>query len=277
MDHSSDPWGHNTRERFEHNCALIRFDERSALRSSGWQRVDRIRNEIGDATARFVELRNDLLRASDDGMPGELDAMLHQELELVFREVSGSAGRQAGEALRQFADGVMVFQRRLLIHADLLRQYTAIVITEMRELLNGVELFGSQAAVPWLRDPLVQGSIRTCEQILAEHADAGEHWDCQAMAPNDSRTWPAIVQQWEEFKAAEEIEPRWDNGIEESTLRGFISALSGGVPADVTWDQLRSTAGRAMSTLRVRGSDRVRQLSTPGNDPTRSRRRFLER
>jgi hypothetical protein len=187
VDQSSDPWGHNTRERFEHNCTLIGSDERSALRSSGWQRVDCIRNEIGEAAAGFVELRNDLLRASDDGMPGELDALLHQELELVFQEVLGSAASQAGEAVRQFTDCVMVSQRRLLVHADLLRQYTAIVITEIRELLNGVEIFGSQAAVPWLRDPLVQSSIRTCEPYRQSSGRIHAPTQRRSAPPTDDR------------------------------------------------------------------------------------------
>jgi hypothetical protein len=243
VDQSSGSSSHNTRERFEHNCVLIGSDERSELRSSGWQRADRIRNEIRAAPARVIELRNDLLRASDDGMPGELDILFHQGPEFVLQEVLGSAASQAEEAIRQFADCVMARQRRLVVHADLLRQYTAIVITEIRELLNGVELLGSQTAVPWLRDPLVQSSIRTCERILAEHAGAADPWDCDAMTHNDSRTWPPIVQQWEEFKAAQEIEPRQDKGIEESILREFVSALSGGTPAAVTWDQLRSAAG----------------------------------
>jgi hypothetical protein len=243
VDQFSERWSYKTRERFEQNCALVGFNDRSALRSSGWQRVERIRDEILEATARFNELRNDILRASDDGMPGEVDGLLRQEIEFVFREVLRSAASEAAEAVRRFADCVMALQHRLLVHADLLRQYTAIVITEIRDLLNSVELFGSKAAVPWLRDPLVQNSIRACEQVLAEHANVPDPWNCETLDHYDSFTWPAIVQQWEEFKAAEEIEPGWDHGIEESDLRTFICALSEGKPSDVTWDQLRSAAG----------------------------------
>jgi hypothetical protein len=242
VNQSSELWGHNARKRFEDNCGLIGSHERNALRLSGGQRVYRILDEIGEANVRFDKFRNDLLRASDDGMPGEVDALFHQELGVISDEVSRSAASQAQDAVRQFADCLLACQHRLLVHADLLRQYTALVITEIRELLNSTGLFRSQMTVPWLRDSLVQISIGTCEQILAERADEVDPWNGDRMAHHDSLTWPLIVQQWEEFKAAEEIEHRWDNGIEELDLRKFVSGLSGGGPADVNWHQLRSVA-----------------------------------
>jgi hypothetical protein len=242
VDQSSDSRGPNTRERLEHNCGLIGSDERRTLRSSGRDREDRIRREIGEARARYFDFRNDALRASDDGMPGETEA-LRAELELVLQELLNWLANQAGNAIRQFADYVLVCQRRIRAHAQLLRNYTAVVIREIRELLTSADLFVSEIAVPWLLDPLVQRVIRTCEQILAEHADTTDHWDSEAMSHSDSRTWPPIVQQWEEFRAFEEIEPKGDNRIEESALRKFVSALSGCSPADVTWGQLRDAAG----------------------------------
>lgn len=88
-----------------------------------------------------------------------------------------TAADRAADTVKDFAEGLLLSQGRLAVHADLLRDYTARTIREVRQRITSSDLFAAEPTVPWRADPIAQNAIRACEEIidarsLAENVEA---------------------------------------------------------------------------------------------------------
>jgi hypothetical protein len=150
------------------------------------------------------------------------------------------AENAAVEGVREFANGLLVSQDRLGVHANLLREYTARLVSEIRDSLSTSLVFQINPLLPWRQDPITQKAIQTCEETIGERSKIGDRWLYSAVeSSGNNQSWAPIVQEWEAFKAANKIESGPREGIPESVLRNLLAAHYGTKPKDVDWEQIR--------------------------------------
>ncbi len=146
----------------------------------------------------------------------------------------------AGEGVREFADGLLLSQNRLGVHANWLREYTALQVNEIRDRLAGSQVFKSNPLLAWEQDPITQKAIQICEEIIADRRKTGDRWMyTSAVSSEGNPTWAFVVQAWEAFKAANKIESGPRERIPESVLRSILAGHHRIKPADVDWEQIR--------------------------------------
>jgi hypothetical protein len=231
--------------RFETDCPLLAQREREKLAARAVRRESEIADLLDSALLRLEARREELGSAPSSPRPG-FGAVLDQ-LKSEFRlEILGVAAGEARDGVREFADGILALQNRLGVHANLLREYTGCLASELRDEVLTSELFRPEPPATWLEDPIAQQAIDTCEEIIAERKATGDTWDYDSDEParTDFGPWSAVVQEWEYFKAAHKINPGPEAHIAESTFRAFLAARQGVAPHDVTWEQIRLAAAR---------------------------------
>ena len=231
--------------RFEKDCPLLAQGAREKLAERAARRDSVIADLLDFAWARLEKRREESDSVEGSPQPG-IAATLDQ-LKSEFRaEILGVAASEARDGVREFADGILTLQKRLGVHANLLREYTGCLASELRDQVLTADLFRPEPPAAWLDDPIAQKAIDTCEQIIAERKAIGDRWEYDSDEPagTDLGPWSAVVQEWECFKAAHKIEPGPEARLEESAFRTFLGGRHGVVPTDVTWEQIRLAAAQ---------------------------------
>jgi len=236
---NTQPSAERTIRKYEEGGHLLAQRALENLRSRSGRREKKIADQLASATARLQERREELGRAS--GGRQDIGAVLHQQGSALCMEIVGVAATEAADGVREFADGLLLSQNRLGVHANLLREYTGILVSEVRKVLNASEVFQVEPLLPWGQDSISQKAIQTCEEIIAGRRKAGDRWEYDTenveSAPGH---WPPIVQQWEGFKEAHRIEPSPDcERIPESALRAILGGSYGIAAQEVAWEQIR--------------------------------------
>ena len=154
------------------------------------------------------------------------------------------AAHTAADTVLDFAEALLVSQQRLAVHADLLRDYTARLVREVRGRIAKCDAFASEATLPWLEDPIAQSAIRACEEkigerSLIENVDVPGGLNQRSPAP---KAWSPIVLQWEARKLPPRKALAGPERIPESDLLMLIAKQIGCNPKDVTERQIERTA-----------------------------------
>ncbi|HXJ38430.1 MAG TPA: hypothetical protein VNH18_04075, partial [Bryobacteraceae bacterium] len=216
---------------------------REKLAERAARRLSVIADLLDLALLRLEKRREESDSVEGSPQPGIAAAL--DQLKPEFRaEILRVAASEARDGVREFADGILTSQNRLGVHANLLREYTGCLASELRDQV--ADLFRPETPAAWLHDPIAQNAIDTCEQIIAERKAIGDRWeyDSDESAGTDLGPWSAVVQEWECFRAAHKIDPGPEARIEESAFRTFLGGRHGVVPADVTWEQIRLAAAQ---------------------------------
>jgi hypothetical protein len=174
---------------------------------------------------------------------GDAEAALLQEIRALRHRVIEASVSVATEGVREFANGLLISQGRLGVHAVLLRSYTARLLTGLRHWLNGSEVMKAEPLLPWQQDSVAQKAIQVCEDVLAARRSAEgcgrpaeEEVELGAAAESDGpqRTWSPLVQEWEALKSAQRIESDEPERIPEGDLRSIVARHFAIEPEDLT-------------------------------------------
>jgi hypothetical protein len=227
-------------EEYESQCGLLGLEARERLKKHGEQGETHLNRQIEVAARRIGERREAIEHATDDNEQEAAEVALRLETTTLRQEVIGLAETVAGNAVRAFANGVLASQGRLGVHADLLREYTARLASEIRDRLSASAVFREGPLLPWRQDPVTQKAIQVCEETIVERGKVGDEWPYGGQG-FDGRdlTWCAVVQEWEASKGAEKNNPGQRERIPESALRSILSSHFGVRPKDVTWEQIQ--------------------------------------
>src|SRR5262249_25668478 len=133
--------------------------------------------------------------------------------------VLDAAAEAAHDAVREFASGLLLSQGRLGVHADLLREYTALIANELLEMVASADVFRDSPLCPWQDDPITASATRACEQAILDREQVGDLWPYRRDASEDRLTWCAAVRQWEAFKFVNLIPPGTREKIPEAVYR----------------------------------------------------------
>ena len=225
--------------KYEEECRLLGQKALHQLRSRSGRRESKIADRLESATTRLRVRREELERAP--GGRQDAAAVLHEQASALCLEIVGVAATEAADGVREFADGLLLSQGRLGDHANLLREYTGILVSELRKALHASEVFQVEPLLPWGQDSISQKAIQTCEEIIADRRNGGDRWEYDTeeleSAPGN---WPPVVQQWEGFKEAENIDPSPDcERIPESALRAILAGSYGITAQEVAWEHIR--------------------------------------
>jgi len=186
------------------------------------------------------------------------------------------------DAVREFANGLLVSQGELGPHAGFLREYTASLVNEMRSAPALAQMLRSSLSLPWARDPIALKAMEVCEEVIAERDRVGDRWPYRPpMATAKNLIWAPIVQAWESYKAANQIESAHRECIPESVLRGLLGSQRHIKPAAVTREQIRKAGAELcchygpVAMLPMHPEDTGSVKSEPA--PKRGRRFWEER
>jgi hypothetical protein len=229
-------------KEYESRCPLLSFDALKRLKQRGEQREGQISGQIERAATSVRERRKERDRTTDERERETLETQLSQELRVVRRNIVEVAENAAAEGVREFADGLLLSQGRLGVHAVLVREYTAGLAGEIRDRLNTSELFQVEPLLPWRQDPIAQNAIQTCEEVLAERRKIEDPSPSDAEERPGMRTWPSLVQEWEALKSLKKLITGEYERIPESDLRNIIAAEYGNKAEDVTWEEIKRAA-----------------------------------
>ena len=208
---------------YENRCPLLSYAALERLKERREQR-ERQFEELLEAPAKETEF--------------------HSQRVARRQEIIDVAERAGIEGVREFADGLLLSQGRLAVHAVLLREYTALLVGEIRDRINASELFQPEPLPTWRQDSIAQKAIRACEEILAERGNIEDPLSngIDGYTPNPTLTWPPLVQEWEALKFARKVVTENRERIPESDLRKMIAAQYGGKAEDLTLEEMRPAA-----------------------------------
>lgn len=226
--------------KYENHCPLLAQKARERLRHCRRQRESQLDREITLAETRLRGRYEELARVKGKRKRASSEIALRQEITATWQQIVGVATTVTVDGVREFANGLLDSQGRLGVNADWLREYTARLVTEIRDRVNTSQVFQMNPLLPWQQDSIAQKAIQTCEEAIAERRKIGDRWAYSAVESSGGNpTWPTVVQEWEAFKATQKIESGPPERIPESVLRNFLAGHYGIKPKDVDWEQIR--------------------------------------
>jgi hypothetical protein len=210
---------------YEQKCPLLAQNALERLRQRGIQRDSELSETIGLAEAHGRQQLEKLELVSSKRKRKALKLDVRQEMMALREKIIGVAAQAARAGVQEFADGLLLSQNRLGVHANWLREYAARLAAAIRSTLGAAQVFQTETLSPWRQDPITQKAIQTCEEILLKRWQMGDgrpYGGGQLNASN--RGWPVVVQEWDAFKAAEKIYPGPRERIPESVIRTILSS-----------------------------------------------------
>jgi hypothetical protein len=226
-------------KKYEDRCPLLNWQSLDRLKQRGERREAQLGGQIEASTTHVRERLQELERVRGKSKRKTANAAIQQEATSLREDIVGVAANAATEGVREFGNALLVSQGRLAVHADLLRDYTARLVTEIRNKLSASELFRTAPRLPWQQDPITQTAIQACEEILTERWKTGDGLPYGANELNGSNpAWSPVVQAWEASQGVDS-EAGWPKRISESLLRTFLSTQHRVKPNDVTQEQIR--------------------------------------
>lgn len=179
----------------ENDCLLAPV-ARERIRESRLKRISQLSQQIETAeTQPRKRLEHLESVAAETALP---------ERRAVPKKIMKLAVVLVGEGVREFANGLLVSQRRLGVHAALQREYAADLANEIRGALD--TKFQSDTVVPWGQNPIAQQAMQTCEEVIEARRKDGDCWPYGRPSSTGHPTWASIVQEWEGYKAINKIE-----------------------------------------------------------------------
>lgn len=227
----------------ESRCPLLSASAKEHLQQRG-EPVEialSYRIELGASTIR--QRKEAIRNAVGEQGQERAQALLNQEAAGLRQDIIQAAELVGTEGVKEFALGLLNTQNRLLVHADLVRGYTAALIGALRRWLNGSEVFRKEPLLPWRVDPIAQRAIQVCEEVLAERAALEPDQPFPARDSGD-RTWAPLVQEWEALKATRQYTSIFEapESIPEADLRALIAEQHTIKPSEVTDDYIELAA-----------------------------------
>jgi len=252
--------------RYREKCPLLDADTLAQLDQRGVQRDDQLTAHVESIEAHVRERNDKLCRVADDGERRALEDALQQGLSVYRDQIISFAATAAAQGVREFAHGLLVSQNRLGIHSNWLRGYSGRLVADLRATPASFQVFQTAPLPPWRQDPIAQNAIQRCEEILSEMWKLGDGrpYGGTGEFHGIDLTWSPLVQDWEEFKSAENIEPGPHERIPESILRTLLSHQHCLYADKITCDQI-SRAGEDLT--RHYGSVLVIPLEWEAEDP----------
>lgn len=228
-----------TIKAYEYRCPLLADTALEQLRHGHAQRDKQLHRQIHLGETQLRERQEEL--RSGVGKEGVAENMLRQEIKAIREEIVDVGMTVAADGVCGFANGLLASQGRLGVHANWLREYTALLVNEIRDRLGSSRVFQLDPLLPWAQDPITQKAIQTCEAIIAERRTTGDRWPYGLAGSTDNNpAWALVVQAWEAFKASNNIRPTPScERIPESFLRNFLAGHYGIKDTDVDWEQIR--------------------------------------
>lgn len=228
----------NLTKTYENQCPLIAWEVRERLSESRLRRDSQLHQQIEMAEARLRKRQEDLESVHGDRKAWAARVAL--EATALAKKTAQSAAAVAADGVREFANALLVSQRRLGVHAVILREYTAVLVNEIRSVLSTSAVFRSNPLLPWAEDPIAQKAMETCEEVIAERRKLGDRWSYGTpLTSTDNLTWVPIVQEWEMYKALNKLESGVQERVPESVLRTFLARHYRITPQEVDREQIR--------------------------------------
>ena len=219
-------------KQYENRCALLTSAARKPLKERGEQRDRRLKDLLESSAKEPVHRE------------GATKTEFHHQTPVRRRGIIEVAERAGMEGVQEFADGLLLSQGRLVVHAVLLREYTALLVGENRDRINTSELFQPEPLPAWRQDSIAQKAIHACEEILAVRRTIEDPLfkGIDGFTPNPTLTWSPLVQEWEALKVSRRVVTENRERIPESDLRKMIAAQYGGKAEDLTLEEVRPGA-----------------------------------
>ena len=123
--------------------ALERLNRRNVQRERELSRLIEI------AAGRLRTRHEELDRHTSKRNPKGAELELRREIKKSRQEMIGASQTAAVEAVREFAAGLLLSQSRLVVHAVLLRSYTAHIVSDIRGILGTSQVFQMEPLLPW--------------------------------------------------------------------------------------------------------------------------------
>jgi hypothetical protein len=244
-----------SRDRMISECPLLCSYSKDRLRQSSAASKGQLSERFELSERRVRELHSAIEQVKGDRGRKPVETALLQEALALRREIVGVAETVATDSVRVFGDELLLSQnQRLIPYKRLLREYTARLVGDLREMLNTSLVFQPMFLPPWRQDSIAQKAIQICEHMLAERRKI----ECEGLSDNreiegslddrnevEPRTWPAIVQEWEAVKSVRRIITGitvQDERIPESDFRALLSVQHGVEPENVSSEQIEHAA-----------------------------------
>jgi hypothetical protein len=184
---------------YETRCVLLAPAERERLSRSRLRRDSQFSHGIATAESHLLG-HEDLTRIGIDRESGATEITLESAAPL--EKIVNSAVALVTEGVDEFAHALLTSQGRLGVHANILREYAASLVNEVRSRVASMLLLPFNPPLSWAQDPIAQKAMETCERAIAERITVGDRWHYQRCDPGAGNlTWPHIVQAWEAHKA----------------------------------------------------------------------------
>jgi hypothetical protein len=150
---------------YEERHPLLRPRGLELLRERGAQRAVLLAAIIA-AGGRFHKESDTTVAVSGERAETTEQITGQQVTSARFREIAQTVGEAAADTVRDFAEALLLSRDRLAVHADLLRDYTAQTIREIRLRIRESQEFASVSAPSWTEDTIAQSPIRACKEII---------------------------------------------------------------------------------------------------------------
>ena len=175
------------------------------------------------------------------------DLNINLETARIRKEIVHNAEVEVVGSVNTFADGILGLQKELACHAPLLRDYTALVVGDVRRILNSSRLFQVRSLPAWAEDSIAQKAIRECETVIAarkqiENPGGANGWDDGASMFVKSGIWNRVVQEWEALKSVREYDAGQSQRIPEADFRELAAFHLGIDPQQVSQEHRLATA-----------------------------------
>ncbi len=213
-------------------------------------------NQLGAERARklngWIETSSNRLRKLEEaererlGQISEMPLRRVAETMALRQEGLGIAADAGAEAVQAFANALQLSQGRLVVHKNLLREYAARLIGQIRERLSTSEVFPGLLQSSWESDPVAQTAIDKCEAIIKDAKKRERLGQSDNRAEDQSdvgpNKWSPIVLEWEATKSTGELVIAERERIPEVDLRRIIANESGSKPEEVTDADIENAA-----------------------------------
>lgn len=228
-------------KEYEERLPLLTTRALERLQSRGAERERLLSLMIESAALKSREQTESV--TSIEAMRAQKTAWTEDATEARLAEIVQMAADAARATVLDFAEGLHLSQQRLAVHTDLLRDYTARLIREVRSRVAKSGTFTSELSLPWQDDPIAQNAIRACEEKIDERSlIEGEEVPGRLNHTLAPKAWSPIVLQWEARKVPPQKPLAGPERIPESDLLALIAEQICCNPEDVTEVQIEGAA-----------------------------------
>jgi hypothetical protein len=236
---------------FEVGCPLLAASVTDQLNQCGEQRESELNRKLDVAGAFLRHRRTALEQTSGKQEREAAEIALRRTIASLRHQILKLATALVRDGVREFANALVASQRRLRGRAVLIRAYTARFVAKIRDKLNESPVFQMEPLPAWRKDPMAQKAIQTCEEAITEiqRIESGlssnaEESGAGPAGQNEkrSKTWPAIVQEWEAIKSTRRLWADDGERIPEADLRSFLARHYSTEPDNLTDGQIEYAA-----------------------------------